>query len=146
MGKTSRQRGKNNELETARFWGMRRSHFEAHDLTGHPVISVECKARATAIATLVRWISQAINAAPTGKTPVAQFHAMGTRRSHDLVIMRATDLRDLIGVGEAGGGGVYIPTAFLAMERTQVLHTHDREIKKLEVSKWHEGEDRHRQN
>jgi hypothetical protein len=100
MGSKSRQRGKSNELATAKFWGMRRHHFEAEDLHGHPILSVECKTRQTAIKTLDHWVTQAALAAPGGKIPIVHFHVLGRDRTEDLVIIRATDLREIIGKGE----------------------------------------------
>lgn len=100
MGSKSRQRGKNHELACCRFWGMKRAHFEAHDLEGHPVLSVEAKSRQSDLKTVRTWIEQARAAAPKNRTPVVHFHVNGHRRGEDLVIMYANDLRDIVGKGD----------------------------------------------
>lgn len=100
MGKKSRQRGTRNELAVAKFWGMKRNHFEADDLTGHGLISVEAKMRKGDMKTVRQWVEQAKAAAPNGKIPVVHFHALSQARTDDLIIMYATDLRDIIGEGE----------------------------------------------
>jgi hypothetical protein len=103
MSRLSRQRGKSGELAIAKFWGMVRNHFEASDLRGHPILSIECKVRSNPIMTLLRWMSQARMAAPQGKVPIVHFHVLGDRRENDLIIMKAKDLRDIVGRGEANG-------------------------------------------
>jgi hypothetical protein len=99
MSKLSRQRGKSGELAIAKFWGMRRNHFEAEDLTGHPTISVEAKVRKERIVTIDKWVAQADNACPLNRIPVVHFHVLGDDHSGDLVIMYAKELRDIIGTG-----------------------------------------------
>lgn len=100
MSRTSRQRGKSGELAIAKFWGMKRNHFEASDLKGHGLISIECKVRSKPIISILKWMAQAVAAAPQLKVPVVHFHALGDRHDNDLCIIRAKDLRDLIGKGK----------------------------------------------
>jgi len=96
MSKISRTRGKNCELGVARFWNGKRNHFEAEDIQ-HPLLSIECKARTSPPAMIGRWYSQARAATPAGKIPVVQIHEMGAEYSDDLMLIRASDLRDLLG-------------------------------------------------
>jgi hypothetical protein len=102
MGSLSRQRGKRTELAVAKYWGCKRAHFESNDLHGHPCFTIEVKCRKTPIATLRSWMHQAINACEPGKAPMVQFHTLGDQIGDDLVIMRAKDLRDLVGKGVYG--------------------------------------------
>lgn len=95
-----RLRGKRNELASAKFWGMKRAHFERQDLHGHPIISVECKEREKGNREVKDWMTQARLAAPKGKVPIVHYHIHGEERSEDICFILATDLRDIIGKGE----------------------------------------------
>lgn len=99
MGRISRTRGKQTELAVARYWGCRRAHFEAHDLTGHPILSIEVKCRQAGITTIEKWMSQAIAAAEDGRIPVVHYHVLGRDYGDDFIIIRAKDLRDIVGTG-----------------------------------------------
>ena len=99
MSKTTRRRWKSAELKVAKFWGMVRAHFQAFDTMGHPLITVEVKSRVKPIRSIELFMQQAIAEAPEGKTPVVQLHIKGTRFEEDLVILRACDLRQFIGIG-----------------------------------------------
>ena len=99
MGSLSRQRGKRAELAVAKYWGCKRAHFESNDLHGHPCFTIEVKCRKAPIITLRMWMHQAENACEGGKVPMVQFHVLGDQHGDDLVIMKAKDLRDLVGEG-----------------------------------------------
>lgn len=99
MSRISRQRGKAAELSIARYWRGKRNHFEAEDVQ-HPLLSIECKARSRVSAMVVRWYSQARAACSDGKIACVQVHQLGGDYGNDLVIIRASDLRDLLGGGE----------------------------------------------
>lgn len=103
MGKISRERGKRIELAIARYMGMQRSHFEAEDLHGHPLISIEVKHRESHPKTLVRQFAQAEAAASgTGKAPVLVLHESLQEYGNSYAVMRLKDLRDIVGTGEPG--------------------------------------------
>ncbi len=96
MGKLSRSRGKAAELAIAHFWRGKRNHFESEDIQ-HLILSIEVKARTAPPAMIGKWFSQAKAASPDGKVPMLQLHEMGADYADDLCIMRASDLRDLLG-------------------------------------------------
>lgn len=100
MGSLSRQRGKRTELAVAKYWGCKRAHFESNDLHGHPCFTIEVKCRQEPIVSIRGWMHQAAQACEAGKAPMVQFHVLGDPISEDLVIMKAKDLRDLVGEGE----------------------------------------------
>jgi len=95
MAKISRTRGKNTELRVAKFWGGRRNHFEREDIH-HRLLSIEVKGRARIPATLRKWFTQAVGAAPDGKIPVVHIHEAGSDYTDDLCLIRASDLRDIV--------------------------------------------------
>lgn len=99
MGSKSRGRGKRGELAIGKFWCCKRNHFEADDLTGHPILSIECKVRQSPIKTISAWLAQAEAAKPDDKVAAVHFHVVGDQHSQDIIIMRATDLRDIVGKG-----------------------------------------------
>lgn len=94
-----RRRWKAVERAVAKYWGMKRAHFERHDTHGHPIITVEVKSREKPPATVRKWMEQAIAETPTGKVPVVQLHTIGEEYDNDIVFIRAADLRDIIGQG-----------------------------------------------
>ena len=99
MSSLSRMRGKRAELAVAKYWGMKRNHFEPSDLMGHPIIEIECKSRQKRIRSVYGYMVQAEIAAPADKVAMVQLHTLGDHHSQDLCIMRAEDLRDIIGRG-----------------------------------------------
>jgi len=105
MGLTKTQRGrwKAVELSVAKFWGMKRAHFEQHDTTGHPLITVEVKSRENRMVTISKFMAQAWAETPCSKVPVVQIHIVGDRFGDDLCIVRAKDLRDRLHVGVGSG-------------------------------------------
>ncbi len=96
MSKISRTRGKSAELQVAHFWNGKRNHFESEDIQ-HPLLSIEVKARTSPPAMIAKWYSQARAACPDCKIPVVQIHEMGADYTTDLCLIRASDLRDLLG-------------------------------------------------
>jgi pyruvate/2-oxoacid:ferredoxin oxidoreductase beta subunit len=105
MGSKSRQRGKSAELAVAKYWGCKRAHFEAHDLTGHRLLTIEVKCRSTNIKQIAKWMEQAEAAVEPGKTAIVQFHTLGEKYSEDIVFIRAKDFRELVGYAECAKGG-----------------------------------------
>lgn len=99
-GQQSRRRGKMVELSVAKIWGCKRAHFEANDLYGHPVVTIEVKGRTRDIVMPRQWLDQAVEAVENGKIPIVHFHWLQHSYDDDIVIMRAKDLRELIGKGE----------------------------------------------
>jgi hypothetical protein len=102
VSKLSRERGKRAELGVAKYWGCKRAHFESNDLHGHPCFTFEVKCRKDPIVTIRNWMHQAQNAANCGAPGAVVFHVLGERFADDIVMIRAEDLRDLIGEGEYG--------------------------------------------
>lgn len=100
MAKLSRQRGVRGELAVAKYWGCRRAHFESNDLYGHPCFTFEVKSRQKPIATIAKWMAQAIAAAKGATAGAVVLHVLGERHDDDIVMIRAADLRDLVGKGE----------------------------------------------
>lgn len=102
MSSIGRMRGKRAELAIAKYWGMKRNHFERSDLTGHPIVEIECKSRQKRIASVYGYMEQSVNACPDDKVPMVQVHILGDAHDNDLCIMRAKDLRELLGKGDYG--------------------------------------------
>lgn len=102
MSSIGRMRGKRAELAIAKYWGMKRNHFEPSDLTGHPIVEIECKSRQKRIASIYEYMNQAEGATPKDKVAMVQVHILGDAHDTDLCIMRAKDLRDIIGRGYHG--------------------------------------------
>lgn len=88
------------ELAVAKIWGCKRAHFEANDLYGHPKVTIEVKGRTRDIVMPREWLEQAVAAAEGEKIPVVHFHWINKSYADDIVIMRASDLKKLVGVGE----------------------------------------------
>lgn len=99
MSSIGRMRGKRAELAIAKYWGMKRNHFERSDLTGHPIVEIECKSRQKRIASVYKYMGQCVAACPEDKVPMVQLHILGDAHDDDLCFMRAKDLRDIIGRG-----------------------------------------------
>lgn len=85
------------EQQAARFWGMKRAHFEPHDLHNHPLITVEVKGRTRPVKGIAKWLEQAEAAAEPGKAGIVHYHLMGRKYEDDICIIRASALRQLIG-------------------------------------------------
>jgi predicted RNase H-like nuclease (RuvC/YqgF family) len=88
------------ELAVAKIWGCKRAHFEANDLYGHPVVTIEVKGRTRDLVMPRQWVDQAVEAVEGDKIPVVHFHWINKAYDDDLVILKAKDLRKLIGTGE----------------------------------------------
>jgi len=95
-GRKSKQRGKSFELAVAKYLGMKRAHFQRHDLDGHPFITVECKKREKLPKTIKRWFLQAFMACETGKRPILVMGELGGHTEDALVVVRLADFRHLM--------------------------------------------------
>lgn len=101
MGRLSRKRGVQVERQVARYWGMKRAHFEPHDLEDHPKVTVEVKGRTRPLKGISAWLEQAEAAAEPGKFGIVHYHEMGRKYEDDICILRASALRQLIGDANA---------------------------------------------
>ena len=99
-GRKSKNRGKSFELAVAKFMGMKRAHFEAHDLEGHDLITVECKKREKLPKSVKDWYAQAANAAQCGKVPVLVMGELGQRTKDALVVLALDDFRAILELTE----------------------------------------------
>lgn len=95
-GRKSKQRGKSFELAVAKYLGMKRAHFERHDLEGHPLITVECKKREKLPKIIKKWFLQAFMACEAGKTPVLVIGELGQHTEDALVVLQLSDFQYLI--------------------------------------------------
>ena len=95
-GRKSKQRGKSFELAVAKYLGMKRAHFQRHDLEGHRFITVECKKREKLPKSVKDWYTQAANAAEYGKVPVLVMGELGQRTGDALAIMTLANLQALL--------------------------------------------------
>jgi len=95
-GRKSKQRGKSFELAVAKFLGMKRAHFQRHDLEGHRLITVECKKREKLPKSIKDWYTQAAAAAQPGKTPVLVMGELGQRTGDALAVLTLADLEALL--------------------------------------------------
>jgi len=104
-GRKSKQRGKSFELAVAKYMGMKRAHFERHDLEGHPVITVECKKREKLPKSVKDWYAQAA-AAPDksahecGKIPVLIMGELNQLTKDALVVLTLDDFRAILELTE----------------------------------------------
>jgi len=80
----------------AKYLGMKRAHFEKHDLHGHPLITVECKKREKLPKSVKGWYTQAANAAECGKVPVLVMGELGQRTGDALALISLEDFRALM--------------------------------------------------
>jgi len=99
-GRKSKQRGKSFELAVAKFLGMKRAHFQRHDLYGHNLITVECKKREKLPKGVTDWYAQATNAAECGKAPVLVMGELNQPTKDALVVLTLSDFRAILEVAE----------------------------------------------
>jgi len=90
-GRKSKQRGKSFELAVAKYLGMKRAHFQRHDLEGHPLITVECKKREKLPKSVKDWYAQSVDAAEVGKIPVLVMGELGQHARDALVVLKLDD-------------------------------------------------------
>jgi len=95
-GRKSKQRGKSFELAVAKYLGMKRAHFERHDLEGHAMITVECKKRERLPKSVKGWYAQAVAATEAGKMPVLVMGELGGKTGDALAVLRLEDLEYLL--------------------------------------------------
>jgi hypothetical protein len=93
--KISRTRGKQFELAIAKRLGCKRNHFEKEDLK-HGLLSIECKHREKLPTTVMKWITQAEEAATENKIPIVVAHQRQQKYEDSLVIMRLSSLEELL--------------------------------------------------
>ena len=90
-GRKSKQRGKSFELAVAKYLGMKRAHFQKHDLYGHDLITVECKKREKLPKSVKDWFAQASEAAEHGKFPILVMGELGAAVYDSLVVLSLED-------------------------------------------------------
>jgi len=95
-GRKSKQRGKSFELNVADYLGMKKAHYKAHDLEGHPLITVECKKRERLPASIKGWCAQAAAAVEPKKVPVVVAGELYGLTKDALVILRLEDFKFLL--------------------------------------------------
>lgn len=97
----NRQRGKATERALARRLKCRCVGLLGREDLEHPLFSIEVKSRMRF--TGERFMQQAIQSCPEGKTPLVIVHLNGRHHGNDLVIMRLKDFEDYLGSLKKGG-------------------------------------------
>lgn len=107
MNGRSKNDWKRNEQEVAKVLGCRRNARSLQAISGGTLpdagndwISAEIKLRASLPKSLTDAVEQARKAARANQLPIAVFHARGSKRMDDRVVMRLSDFVDNF-VGEA---------------------------------------------
>jgi len=95
-GRKSKQRGKSFELAVAKFLGMKRAHFQRHDLYGHDLITVECKKREKLPKSIKDWYTQAVAACEDGKLPVLVMGELQGKTKEALVVLKLEHFEEIL--------------------------------------------------
>lgn len=98
MARISKIRGRNAELNVAKYLECQRAHFEKYDLV-HDRLSVEVKHRAR-LATLEAWMCQSEAAAPPGRLPIVVTHSRQQKIADCICLVRLSELKKLLATTE----------------------------------------------